>query len=122
MDALADFADRHPGNDGGRPTDWDFLLMNASAASRETEKRRRRDRVKKPGKAGEAKFSGGSKRHDRRTPLTEDECPGGIVRACVRGMFLRHSVHSAAAFMIISWCSSKFRHLIFLCRAKCGKV
>ena len=69
MDALADFADRHPGNDA--TADWDFLLMNAStaAASRETEKRRRRrDRVKKPGKAGEAKFSGGSKRHDRRTP------------------------------------------------------
>ena len=90
MDALADFADRHPGNDATAAADWDFLLMNASttaaAASRETEKRRRRDRVKKPGKAGEAKFSGGSKRHDRRTPpLTEDECPGGIVRACVRG-------------------------------------
>ena len=83
MDALADFADRHPGNDAtAAATDWDFLLMNASAAaSRETEKRRRSDRVKKPGKAGEAKFSGGSKRHDRRTPLTEDECPGGIVRA-----------------------------------------
>ena len=35
MDALADFADRHP-------ADWDFLLMNASARDGREELRRER--------------------------------------------------------------------------------
>ena len=88
MDALADFADRHPGNDATAAADWDFLLMNASttaaAASRETEKRRRTEE----GQSKEARKGGGSQIFRRiktsrptRTPLTEDECPGGTVRA-----------------------------------------
>ena len=46
MDALADFADRHP-------ADWDFLLMNASARDGREELRREREGWSKEGEGSQ---------------------------------------------------------------------